>query len=56
MPLTQLRAEDAPAHIDISLDRGQTAVLLGGIVPHEVLPMAAHQHRTISVVCFTALV
>jgi hypothetical protein len=56
MPLTQLRSEDAPSHIDASLDRGQTAVLLGGIVPHEVLPMAAHQHRIISVVCMTALV
>jgi hypothetical protein len=54
-PLTQLRSEEAPAHIDVHLDRGQTAVLLGGIVPHEVLPMAAHQHRTVSVVCMTAL-
>jgi hypothetical protein len=56
LPLTQLRSEDAPAHLDVHLDRGQTAVLLGGIVPHEVLPMAAHQHRTVSVVCMTALV
>lgn len=56
LPLTQLRSEDAPAHIDLSLDRGQTAVLLGGIVPHEVLPMCEHQHRTVSVVCMTALV
>jgi hypothetical protein len=54
-PLTQLRSETAPAHINLHLDRGQTAVLLGGIVPHEVLPMAAHQHRTVSVVCMTAL-
>jgi hypothetical protein len=53
MPLTQLRAEDAPAHVDVHLDRGQTAVLLGGIVPHEVLPMTAIQHRTVSVVCMT---
>ncbi len=55
VPLTQLRSENAPAHIDVHLDRGQTAVLLGGIVPHEVLPMAEHQHRTVSVVCMTAL-
>lgn len=55
LPLTQLRADDAPAHIDLYLDRGQTAVLLGGIVPHEVLPMTADQHRTVSVVCMTAL-
>jgi hypothetical protein len=55
VPLTQLRSEEAPAHIDVHLDRGQTAVLLGGIVPHEVLPMAAHQQRTVSVVCMTAL-
>jgi hypothetical protein len=55
VPLTQLRSEQAPAHIDVHLDRGQTAVLLGGIVPHEVLPMAADQHRTVSVVCMTAL-
>ena len=55
-PLTQLRSEHAPTHIDLRLDRGQTAVLLGGIVPHEVIPMAAHQHRTVSVVCMTAMV
>jgi hypothetical protein len=56
MPLTQLRSEDNPSYIDVYLDRGQTAVLLGGIVPHEVLPMGATQHRTVSVVCMTALV
>jgi hypothetical protein len=55
LPLTQLRSEDNPSHIDVHLDRGQTAVLLGGIVPHEVLPMSADQHRTVSVVCMTAL-
>jgi hypothetical protein len=55
-PLTQLLSEPAPAHLDLYLDRGQTAVLLGGIVPHEVIPMAAHQHRTVSVVCMTARV
>ncbi len=47
VPLTQLRSDDAPAHIDVSLDRGQTAVLLGGIVPHEVLSdgRASAPHR-----------
>jgi hypothetical protein len=55
-PLTQLRSENAPTHVDVHLDRGQTAVLLGGIVPHEVLPMGADQRRIVSVVCLTALV
>jgi hypothetical protein len=55
MPLSHLRSDDNPSYIDVYLDRGQTAVLLGGIVPHEVLPMAADQHRTVSVVCLTAL-
>jgi hypothetical protein len=54
LPLTQLRSENDPPRVDLHLDRGQTAVLLGGIVPHEVIPMAAHQHRTVSVVCMTA--
>jgi hypothetical protein len=55
-PLTQLRATAAPTHVDIRLDRGQTAILLGGIVPHEVLPMTAHQRRTVSVICMTAVI
>lgn len=31
---------------------GQTIVILGGIVPHKVLPVDEHQERIISVLCY----
>jgi hypothetical protein len=36
----------------IMLARGETLVLLGGIVPHEVTPMLHGQERTVSIMCY----
>jgi hypothetical protein len=37
---------------DLRLGVGQSVALLGGIVPHEVLPTSAGQIRIVSVLCF----
>ncbi len=37
---------------DLRLQVGQSLALLGGIVPHEVLPTSAGQIRIVSVLCF----
>jgi hypothetical protein len=54
-PLSAVRSHPAPMSLDLALEPGQTAVLLGGIIPHEVRPMTAGQRRTMSVMCFRAL-
>ena len=45
------RAAGTAAH----LRRGDTIILLGGIVPHEVLPMERGQDRIVSVMCYRIL-
>jgi hypothetical protein len=39
----------------IRLHPGQTMILLGGIVPHLVLPVLPGQHRIVSLLCFEVL-
>jgi hypothetical protein len=51
-PLSSLRAEKNRSGVDVPLAVGESALLVGGIVPHEVTPMAAGQRRTMSVSCF----
>jgi hypothetical protein len=41
----------SPSH-DLRLKVGQSIALLGGIVPHEVLPTSVGQIRIVSVLCF----
>jgi hypothetical protein len=41
--------------VPVPLRPGQTVVMLGGIVPHHVLPMAQGQVRVVSVLCYRAL-
>jgi len=36
----------------LPLKRGQAAVLLGGLVPHEVLPMSEGQERIVAINCY----
>jgi hypothetical protein len=42
--------------INLDLQMGQSLALLGGIVPHEVLPTSATQMRVVSVLCFEVLI
>ena len=36
----------------VPLDRGQTIILLGGIMPHEVAPTCAGQERIVAINCY----
>jgi hypothetical protein len=53
-PLSSIRATPGQGMAPIELCAGQTVVLLGGIVPHVVLPLAAGQVRIMSVLCYRA--
>jgi hypothetical protein len=49
-PLSSINPH-SPSH-DLRLKVGQSLALLGGIVPHEVLPTGPGQIRIVSVLCF----
>lgn len=51
-PLSRARAAGRAAATPAPLGRGDTAALLGGIVPHEVSPMQPGQERIVSVMCY----
>ena len=48
-PLRDVRPESKVA---VPMETGDTAVLAGGIVPHEVTPSMPGQRRVVSIVCF----
>jgi hypothetical protein len=51
-PLSGARAAGRTAATRVPLGPGDTATLLGGIVPHEVTAMQAGQERIVSVMCY----
>jgi hypothetical protein len=51
-PLSRACAAGRAAATPAPLGRGDTVVLLGGIVPHEVSPMQPGQERIVSVMCY----
>ena len=53
-PLSAVRAAGRSAGTSVPLDRGQTIILLGGIVPHEVAPICAGQERIVAINCYRA--
>lgn len=53
--LSEIRAEPEKGASEIQLEAGQTLVMYGGIVPHELLPVAENQSRIVSVLCYEAL-
>ena len=53
-PLSTVRAAGMASGTSVPLDRGQTIVLLGGIVPHEVAPTCAGQERIVAITCYRA--
>ena len=55
-PLSRVRSAGREAGRAAPLARGQTVVLFGGILPHEVTPMAPGQERIVSVMCYRALI
>ena len=53
-PLSSIRATPEKGRVPIDLRAGQTVVLLGGIIPHLVLPLQPGQVRIVSVLCYRA--
>jgi hypothetical protein len=51
-PLSAIRATPSQGAVGLRLEVGHTLVLLGGIVPHAVLPVAERQARVVSVLCY----
>jgi hypothetical protein len=51
-PLSKVRAAGRQSAIPVPLGRGDTAVLLGGILPHEVTPLSMGQERIVSINCY----
>lgn len=54
-PLSAIRSSPEKGALRLRLLPGQTIVLLGGIVPHAVLPVGEQQARIVSVLCYRAL-
>jgi hypothetical protein len=54
-PLSAARRAGRSAGISVPLDRGHTIILLGGILPHEVVPTSAGQERIVTINCYHAL-
>jgi hypothetical protein len=50
--LSQVRAAGKVMSLAIPLGPGETAILLGGQLPHEVTPVAAGQDRVVAVNCY----
>lgn len=51
-PLDQIRRDPSPGRRPLRLRAGQTLLLLGGLVPHQVVPLAPGERRVVSVLCF----
>jgi hypothetical protein len=53
-PLSEIRARPDDGAVVLKLLPGQSIILLGGVVPHYVAPVAHGQARVISALCFLA--
>ena len=51
-PLSSIPTQNLQNAVDLQLQIGQSLALLGGIVPHELLPTNPGQVRVVSVLCF----
>lgn len=54
-PLSAVRARPAEGAVVRRLNPGETLVMLGGLLPHAVLPVRAGQLRLVSVMCFEVI-
>ena len=51
-PLSVARAAGRQAGTVVALEPGQSVLLLGGLVPHEMTPTAGGQERIVAINCF----
>lgn len=54
-PLSAIRARPNDYAYAVKLLPGQTMIMLGGVVPHRLLPVREGQVRIVSVLCFRAV-
>jgi len=54
-PLSEVRARPAEGAVVRRLRPGETLVMLGGLLPHALLPVRAGQLRIVSVMCFEVI-
>ena len=54
--LSDIRASQPQGLVRLPLRTGQSVILLGGIVPHLVQPLAVTQPRVVSVLCYRAVI
>jgi hypothetical protein len=54
-PLSAIRAEPERGSVHARLRPGEAAIILGGIVPHRVLPVGGDHVRIVAPLCFTAV-
>jgi hypothetical protein len=55
-PLPAIRATPTLGYLPQLLLPGQTIILFGGIVPHQILPVAQGQVRIVSILCYEAII
>ena len=53
-PLSAIRARPQDGAVLVKLQPGQTILMYGGVVPHQLMPVREGQVRVISVLCFRA--
>jgi hypothetical protein len=53
-PLSAIRASPHRGGIHVRVRPGEAAVLLGGLVPHRVVPVGEHHERVVAPLCFSA--
>ncbi len=51
-PLSAVRSDPSNGAVSVRLRPGQTIIFFGGLIPHAILPVTAHQVRIVSVLCF----
>jgi hypothetical protein len=51
-PLSVVRAASKSEAHALSMGPGESAILLGGVLPHEVMPMEPGQERIVSLMCY----
>lgn len=56
LPLSHLRAAPNTDAVLVKATTGQSIVILGGLVPHRVVPLGSSGQRVISALCFQARV
>ena len=53
-PLSWIRAKPREGAVELRIEPGQTLVMFGGIIPHEILPMGPGDRRIVSILCYRA--